>query len=207
MQLIDISIKIESGMTTYRNNPENQPNINVTQTHQTGTTYESRLDFNLHTGTHVDFPLHMIDGGKTGDHHDLSKYMGICRVLDCMHCNNSIGEKDLKAFNIKEGEFVLLKTQNSFFDGFNNEFIYVDASGADYLAQQKIRGVGIDNLGIERSQPNHETHKTLLSNDIIILEGLRLAHVTPGTYMLVCLPLNIAGVEALPVRAALTDCE
>jgi arylformamidase len=207
MQLIDISIRIEPGMTTYRNNQANQPKITATSTHKMGSTYESRVDFNLHTGTHIDFPLHMIDGGKTGDEHDISKYMGICRVLDCTDCVTAIDDQTLQAFDIKADEFILLKTKNSFNDGFDDEFIYVDASGANYLAQQKIRGVGIDNLGIERSQPHHETHKTLLGNDIIILEGLRLAHVTPGTYTLVSLPLNIAGVEALPVRAALANCE
>ena len=68
-----------------------------------------------------------------------------------------------------------------------------------------VIGAGIDSLGIERNQPNHETHKTLLSNKIMILEGLRLKHVEEGPYLLIAAPLNIPGVEASPVRAFLIE--
>ena len=43
--------------------------------------------------------------------------------------------------------------------------------------------MGIDSLGIERDQTDHATHKGLLSNNIIIIEGLRLAAVSPGEYI------------------------
>ena len=73
------------------------------------------------------------------------------------------------------------------------------------MLETGIIGVGIDSLGIERSQPGHETHKTLLGNSIMILEGLRLKEVVEGKYILIAAPLNIPGVEASPVRAFLMD--
>lgn len=104
---------------------------------------------------------------------------------------------------IDEGAFILLKTKNSFHEGFANDFIYVEKSGAQYLKDKGIVGVGIDALGIERSQPGHETHKILLGAGIIILEGLKLADIAEGEYILSAAPLKIIGSEAAPVRAVL----
>ena len=75
--------------------------------------------------------------------------------------------------------------------------------GAAYLAQQKIKAVGIDYLGIERNQPDHATHTILMEANIGILEGLRLAAVQPRYYTLIALGLYTIGLEAAPVRAVL----
>ena len=85
------------------------------------------------------------------------------------------------------------------------DFIYLAESGARYLVDKGVRGVGIDALGIERNQLGHPTHKLLLANGIYILEGLRLKEVKEGSYTLIAAPLNIIGVEASPVRALLLD--
>ena len=85
--------------------------------------------------------------------------------------------------------------------------MFVARDGAEYLAQKGVIGVGIDTLGIERSQPDRMTHITLLKQDIIILEGLRLAHVTPGDYLLIALPVKIRGAEGAPTRAVLVEGE
>jgi len=86
---------------------------------------------------------------------------------------------------------------------FNQNFIYLDSGAAQYLSSKNLSVVGIDSLGIERNQPNHETHKILFEHNILIIEGLRLAHVAPAIYELVCLPLNIVGSDGAPARAIL----
>lgn len=114
-----------------------------------------------------------------------------------------ITEEVLKTKRIWAGEILLLKTKNSFSDGFSDDFAYLAASGAVYLAGEGARAVGTDGLGIERAQEGHPTHKILLGHGIPVIEGLRLADVPEGDYELLCLPLRIAGVEALPARAVL----
>ena len=37
----------------------------------------------------------------------------------------------------------------------------------------------------------------------MIVEGLNLAHVEPGPYELICLPMKIVGGEGAPARAVL----
>jgi arylformamidase len=45
----------------------------------------------------------------------------------------------------------------------------------------------------------------LLSNNVVIVEGLNLANVDPGDYELICLPLRIAdgAGDGSPARAVL----
>jgi arylformamidase len=205
MKIYDISMTIAPGMTVYKNNIDNQPSHNVKRDYSTSNAYESALTIHLHTGTHMDAPLHMINGGDTIDQTDLTKVVTWCKVLDLTALTDCITQADLSPHSIEPGDFVLFKTKNSYSEQFNDSFIYLEKSGAQYLAAKGICGVGIDSLGIERSQPNHETHIALLGSSIPILEGLRLAHIKAGRYFLLAVPLNIAGAEAAPVRALLLE--
>jgi len=48
-----------------------------------------------------------------------------------------------------------------------------------------------------------ETHKVLLANQVLILEGLDLSQVAPGSYELLCLPLKLDVPDGAPARAVL----
>ncbi|MFY9175953.1 MAG: cyclase family protein [Caldicoprobacterales bacterium] len=205
MTIIDISMPIHVDMPVYKNREEKRPSIQVLRDFSSGSVYESRLSIEMHTGTHIDAPLHMIDGGEDLTVYPIDKFVSPCKVLDLTHVDKAITKDDLINRDIVSGEFILFKTKNSWDEEFNAKFIYLDKSGAEYLVEKGVIGAGIDSLGIERNQPNHETHKTLLGNKIMILEGLRLRHVEEGPYVLIAAPLNILGVEASPVRAFLME--
>ncbi len=202
-EIFDISMPITESMPVYKGKDYKRPIISVDGDFTTGSSYESRLELNLHTGTHLDTPLHMIEGGYTLEKLDLSKVVTKCKVLDLTKVGDRIRDKDLADLDINEGDFILLKTRNSFEDILETDFIFLDKSGANYLINKKIKGVGIDALGIERDQPNHETHIGLFTEDIIILEGLRLKDIDQGEYLLSAAPILIPGAEAAPLRAYL----
>ena len=159
----------------------------------------------MHTGTHVDAPLHFVPEGKTIDQIPLDRLLRSCRVLDLTSVRGGIEVQDLQQWSIKGGEFIILKTRNSLQTRreFDPEFVYVTGEAAEYLVNVGIDGVGIDALGIERSQPDHRTHRLLLSHGILIIEGLQLAEVPPGEYMMSALPLAVPGAEAAPARVVL----
>jgi arylformamidase len=205
LRIIDISMNIHHDMTVYGNYEHKRPNIKVVKDHSEGSVYESRIDMDMHTGAHIDAPLHMIKDGSTMESIDLNKCFTKCKVLDLTNVEDKINVDDLQRKNISSGDFILLKTQNSIKGIPGAGFVFVEKSGAEYLRDKGIIGVGIDSTGIERSQPGHETHKALLGNGIIILEGLDLKEVKEGEYFLAALPLKIAGVEAAPVRAVLVE--
>ncbi|WP_461201838.1 cyclase family protein [Anoxybacillus sp. TBDG-1] len=202
MKMYDVTAPIFEGMPVYKNKPEKQPKL-MTFTNDYVT--ESRIDMDVHTGTHIDAPLHMVKDGETFETIPLEKLVGYCKVLDVTHVNDRITKEDLIHFGIQENDFILFKTKNSFDDAFNFEFIYVAEDAATYLAEKRIRGVGIDALGVERNQAGHPTHKTLFGHSIIVIEGLRLKDVPSGEYWMVAAPLKLVGTDAAPARVLLFE--
>jgi len=212
VKIYDISMEIKQDMMVYKNKDEKRPRMQVNSDFSSGNSYESTLTLELHTGTHMDAPLHMIPEGDTIDQQDLSKVVTACRVIDLSHVEDKIKKEHLEKKDIKQGEFLLLKTRNSLRQEdssqnlqFDFDFVYLDKDGAEFLKDKGIIGVGIDSLGIERAQPEHDTHEILMGNKIVIIEGLVLKDILEGEYTLIALPLKIKNAEASPIRAVLLE--
>jgi arylformamidase len=205
VEIIDISWPITPDMTAYKDRPM------VTYTHikefsDQHRVRESMITLGSHTGTHVDAPAHFLRDGSTIDQVSLDRVIGPCKVFDFPESCSIILKVHLERYVIEKDDIILLKTANSNrtpIDLFDAQFVYLDAQAAQYLSQKSIKAIGIDYLGIERNNPLHETHRICMDSNITIIEGLRLAHVQPGEYLLCCLPLYIVGLEAAPARAVL----
>lgn len=205
MKVYDISLPIYEGMPVYKNKPEKQPVFDLISSFPTAAAQESRLHLDAHTGTHVDAPLHMIPQGDTTDTLTIEQLVRPCTVLDLMDVRAGISRKHLENRGIVAGDFLLFKTQNSHDAAFNPEFIYLTEDGAHYLVEVGVAGVGIDALGVERSQPGHPTHKALFGSGAIIIEGLQLSDVPAGSYTMVAAPLKLVGLDAAPARVILIE--
>ncbi|WP_291633466.1 cyclase family protein [Clostridium sp.] len=203
MIIYDISMTIEKEMGVYKNIEEKRPVIKFDRKIPVDSINESSMCMNLHTGTHIDAPYHVDDLGATIDAIDLNKVITKCRVIDMTNVVDMIAKEDLVDKNIMSGEFLLFKTRNSFTEEFQPDFVFLEKSGAKYLAEKEIIGVAIDSFGIERAQPNHETHKILFSNGITIIEGVRLKEIGESEYFMCALPLKIKGVDGAPARVVL----
>ncbi len=204
MKIYDISWPISQATTEYKNKGTIQ--LTAVKGFETDGVRDSIITLGTHTGTHVDAPSHFLKDGKSIDMIALDRVMGPAKVIDLMTVMEAITADDLKRYEIKEDEIIILRTANSALavtDPFQSNFIYLDPSGARYLAEKKIKAVAIDYLGIERGDPEHQTHTTLMKADIVIIEGVRLSHVPAGDYFMVCLPLALIGLEAAPARAIL----
>ena len=202
MKIYDVTAPIFNGMPVYKNKPEKQPRI---ETNTNGHVTESRLSMDVHTGTHVDAPLHMINDGETIETIDIEKLVRPVKVFDVTEVDEKISLKDIEGLEIEENDFILFKTKNSWDTEFNFEFIYVSEDAAAYLADKKISGVGIDALGIERAQEGHPTHRSLMGSGVIIMEGLQLKDIKAGQYFMVAAPLKIQNTDASPARVLLFD--
>jgi len=203
-QWIDITMAISPNIMVYKNKEEKKPKFIVRATHDVNGHHESSICMDLHTGTHIDMPLHMLKEGHSSDDFDLNRVNGTCVVID--YSGESAHEVDdvfLRQYTINEGDIVIIKTKNSFDTAFNYEYDFLKASGAEYLKDCGVKAVGIDALGIERNVPGHPTHNILLKAGIYIIEGLALAEIETGRYNFICIPLKILGVEGLPARAFL----
>ena len=205
MKIYDLSPEISENMIIYKNRLEKRPKITVTRTIGEGAN-ESKLDIYVHSGSHVDAPYHILQNGKTIENINLEKFMGNAIVLDFTKIKEYISKKILLEKNFFGKDYiVLLKTKNKPDKTFNFSFTYLEKSGAEYLVSKKIKAVGIDSLGIERNQPNHDTHKIFANKNIPIFEGLDLSKVKEGRYLFYGFPLKIKKGDGSPVRAVLVE--
>ena len=204
MKIYDISLEISEGMVVWKNKDSKRPKIEVTSTTRTGNANESRLHLDSHTGTHVDAPFHFLQNGKKINSISTGKFLGECVVVDLTKIKKrGIEKEDLVNAKVRKNDIVILKTSNEYKKTFDFNFVYLAESGAKFLASKKIKGVGINALGIERSQPSYGTHKSLLGKGIIIFEGLELSEIKPGRYFFVGLPLKVKDADGAPMRAVL----
>jgi arylformamidase len=167
----------------------------------------SRVEFGSHTGTHVDAPKHFFDNGAGVDQLPLDVLMGPARLVEFAPDVLAITEAALREHDLAGCERLLMRTRNSGFiraKEFVRDYTYLAPDGAAYLAGLGVRLVGIDCLSIEQFHSgHHRTHRTLLEQSIVIIEGLDLSAVAAGEYQLVCLPLRLAGLDGAPARAVL----
>ncbi len=204
MKIYDVTMPIFPGMQVYKNKAEKQPYFTSDSSIDRGDSVnELRLSINLHTGTHMDFPRHMLKDGATSDTLVLDRLVTKVKVFDLSNENHHISALELIHLPINKGDSILFKTRNSYTEQFENDFIALDHSGADLLASIGVNLVGIDGLGIENGQSGHPTHKALMNHDIYILEGLRLKDVPSGEYMMYALPLNTKETDALLLSVVL----
>lgn len=167
----------------------------------------TRLDFDVHSGTHIDAPLHFVANGKTTLEIPLSSLVGKAVVLQFKN-KETITAPDLMLKAIPPGtKKLLLKTDNSqnrwHTQPFNESFVAIDADAAMWLVENEIELVGIDGPSIQKFHHTKDTHVNLLANGVVILEGLDLLEVDEGMYELICLPIKAAGCEGVPARAIL----
>lgn len=206
--MYDISMTIRKNMLVYKGKDEIRPRLSTVRDFSEGDAHESELQMNVHTGTHVDAPLHMLEDGENSNLFFAENPFYQSQLLDLTELEEKITAAELKKYKIEENSFVILKTKNSkpgFLENTPEKFIYLAESGAEYLRDKKVRGVGIDTNGIERAQAEHPTHKKLLEDKIMILEGLRLNQIPAGNYVLLLSLLKIADSDGIPGRAYLFE--
>lgn len=168
----------------------------------------SKIVMSAHSGTHIDVPAHFISDSKTLDFYTVQDFILPARVIE-IEDKHSIMLSELKNIDIKPGEALLFKTDNSVTglckNGvFSKNFVCLSPGAAEFCVEKKVKLVGIDYITIEKyGDEAFPAHKKILGNGILVLEGLNLFEVPAGSYTLMCLPLKIKGGEASPVRAVL----
>lgn len=198
--LIDISRTIHSKMAIYPNNPP--VSIRSIQKANENASALSEITLGSHTGTHIDALSHIDPMGSGVDAYSLDQFVGPCDVIAITHDISVIHEVDLSSTT---AERVLIKTRNSSTnpDEFDPDFVALAEDAAKELVRRKIRLVGIDGPSIKKKGIQDSVHALFLTAGIVVLEGLYLADVSAGRYELMCLPMPIAGIDGVPVRAIL----
>jgi len=167
----------------------------------------SELAFSAHAGTHIDSPAHFFSLGKTIDQYPPQRFILPAQVLSVDDAD-SIKPSALQDLNLDPGAALLFKTQNSRRGllkrkQFSEDYVFLAEDAAKCCVGMGVSLIGIDYLSVDRFGDDlFPAHRILLENDILILESITLEEISPGSYMLLCLPLKLRG-EAAPARAVL----
>lgn len=156
------------------------------------------LEMCAHNGTHVDAPFHFYDGEETIDQVPLEKFVGYAYVAE--H-NGDLGRKDAqrileeaKNCNPKAAEMILVKGDCT-----------VTTDAAEVFAEAEIKLFGNESQTVGPEDAPMAVHLIMLGAKIVLLEGIRLAEVPVGAYLLNAAPINLGGCDGAPCRAVLLE--
>jgi len=205
----DISVSLHDGMPIWPDS-DGIKLFRISRMESGDRCNSSKLICDIHVGTHIDAPYHFSAEGATVDEIPFNVLIGPVVVVHFPN-SNVITLTDLKNLVLPEGvSRILFRTKNSDLwkkgiTEFKQDYVALMSDAASWLVDMGFCLVGIDYLSIQIYGDDSITHKILLENDIIILEGLNLTNIKPGIYELICLPLKLNGAEGAPARAILVD--
>ena len=217
MSFIDLSHTLKNDFNAYPGDPE----FSLKEIFEEEEFYLSKLECSLHTGTHIDAPLHYIKSGNTVSDIKLDSLIGPCDVLRLKFPKDSktpdkdfLKNKEIKIDDIKlpkKGieKIIILKT--SWCDYFNSEDYfhnnpYLSMEFAKFIVENEVETLALDIPSPDKFG-NSEIHKILLENNVNIIENLTNTRIlTKNKYKAYFIPLNIES-EASFVRAFVSDNE
>ncbi len=206
----DITMTFSSGMPNWPGNPA--PEVTRFRDMKEGDRNNmTSVAFHVHSGTHVDAPLHFVADGYPIEDMPLDVLIGPCLVAHFPDVPAITRDMLVDHPDIGPGvERLLLRTVNSdrFGDAaeFRPDFTALTPDAAQWLVEGGIRLLGNDYLSVERyKEPGNATHLAFLENEVILLEGIDMRGIEPGRYELVCLPMKIGNAEGAPARAVLIE--
>lgn len=167
----------------------------------------------LHNGTHVDAPLHMIEGGASIDTIPLERYFGIAKILT-LNCRSleKITPKMLRELNDLKDYGLIINTNwwkkiNS--RDFLSHHPSIMPETATLIAQSGVKYLGIDFPSIDPpDSSNYPAHKILMNNSIPIIESIKPYSVKKVGILkmyVAIIPMKFRGVEAAPARVIAWD--
>ena len=194
MKIYDISQEVFS-CKVFPGDPA--PERKVLSSMDTGSLYNlTAISMCAHNGTHVDAPFHFINDGKTVDAIPLEAVVGMAYVAE--HHGTVLGDdaakiiEKAKALNPEAARRILIKGP-----------AVVSAEAAKVFADAHLLLYGNESQTVGPEDAPMAVHHILLGANVILLEGIRLAAVPEGVYLLNAAPLNLAGAEGSPCRAVL----
>ncbi len=196
MKLYDISQEVFS-CSVYPGDPAPEQNSLCRITN--GDLYNlTAFQMCAHNGTHLDAPFHFYAEGKTIEQLALEACIGVCFVVE--HSGELTGTDAASLLELarqahpEAADRILVKGD-----------ILVTEDAARVFADAGILLLGVESQSVGPEDAPMAVHKILLGAEVVLLEGLRLDAVSSGSYLLSAAPLNLAGCDGAPCRAALIE--
>jgi kynurenine formamidase len=202
-QIVDLTLTLYHGMRGVEIHPHTRI---ATDGYNT-----TNLKLYSHAGTHMDAPLHFLEGGATIDQWDLQKCIGPALVLDLSHKepNSLITVDDVATYadQIGPGVRVLMRTDwdaHAELPDYRTHFPRISRELAHWLVDRGVWLVGVQTPSVASLADREElrdVHQILLRGQIVIVECLANLDQLPPTVTFIALPLKVQAGDGSPVRA------
>jgi len=182
------------------------------------------VQLSLHTGTHVDAPVHFIDGGLAIDELDPLALFGTAAVVDITPTEEwrAVERTDVEGWEIRtgttigEGDIVLLRTGHARYwrdlpagsAYLTQPWPFLGETLVELLLERRIRALGVecpDPDKVDQRDLSTSTfmgHHRLLGAGIPIIENLaNLAAIPVPRVDFLALGLPFVGASGSPIRA------
>ncbi len=173
------------------------------------------LELYSHCGTHMDAPVHFIDGTATIDQQDLSVCVGPALMIDLTR-NGPVSDGQLITIEhlepyhaqIVAGARLLLRTDWHKRYGtveYRDALPRISVALAKWLVDRQVAMVGVEPpsvADVNNKEELTEVHQILFKGGVLIVEGLaNLDQIIQSVVQFIALPLKISGGDGCPVRA------
>jgi kynurenine formamidase len=169
-QFIDLSHTFNDHMPVYPGDPI--PELRQSAKLGEDGYNEFHLCTGMHVGTHVDAPLHMIEGGKRLSELPVSCFIGIGHLVE-VNPGDPIDAPLLSGMEIAPGDFLVISTgwaEKFGKPGYYDEFPTVTEAFAHRAVELKVGMVALDTPSPDSSP--FPIHKILLGGGVLIAENL-----------------------------------
>jgi kynurenine formamidase len=170
MTYIDLTHTLVEDMPVYPGDPK--PEISQYALLNIEGYNDFRINTTMHVGTHVDAPLHFLEGGKKIASFPIDHFIGPGVVLDARG-KDKVDVELLEGININQGDIVLICTgmdHNYRTTDYYENYLSLTEAVANRLVELGVKMIGIDGPSPDREP--FPVHKILLSKDILIAENL-----------------------------------
>lgn len=196
MKIVDLSVAINENTPVYPGDPKTiiKPAGDLAKDGYC----DHFVSMGTHVGTHIDAPMHMIEGGQSLDQQPIERFVGRGACVDVTDGNF----KKVKEVDLQPGDIVLFMTGMS--SKFNDSVYFehypaMDGDTAEYLASKKVSMVGVDACSID-NQEGFPIHKALLGQGVLIIENLtNLGELVGRNFRVYALPIKLQ-IDGAPAR-------
>lgn len=156
------------------------------------------LTTGVHTGTHIDGPMHMLAGGAKLLEFPLDTFFGPGVLVD-VRGKDTIDASVLSGVHLKQGSIVLLYT--GFDEHYHTPQYFVDFPELTEDFGANIIASGASMVGVDSASPDRDpflVHKQLLGKNVLIIENLtNLSALVGKRFEVIALPLRLDADSSL----------
>lgn len=207
MKIIDLSLPIDNQMRGV--------DVRQAKTIANEGWNATTLELYSHCGTHMDAPVHFVDGAQTIDEQDLHVCVGSALVIDLtqnrpVSAGELITVEHLESYHsqISAGTRLLLRTdwhKRYGTQAYRDALPRVSIELARWLVDRRVAMIGVEPpsvADVNNVAELTDVHQTLFKGGVLIVEGLaNLDQISAPVVQFVALPMKITGGDGSPVRA------